>query len=175
MTSFWGADAQTCEHKILRQRAAAALHTLPQSVLAVWEHVPQSACHQLSEPQRCMLATQMSKALCKSRKCRPGRLSLQPPVMSCWKAGLQSLLPDNEYLRLDLKLAPLLNDFLHACVDELIEGVQLLPHQPLIGKEGRDHSPGVLQQAEVRVAQEQGVLARVPQGFAAGHCSCSKC
>ena len=63
MTSFWVADTHSCDHKILMQCAAAALDVFSQSILAVWECVPQTTCHQLSETQKCMLITHMIEAL----------------------------------------------------------------------------------------------------------------
>lgn len=50
-----------------------------------------------------------------------------------------------EYLlvRRDDMLVILVDDFLHLCIDELVEGVQLLPHQPLLIEIGGDDGPRI--------------------------------
>ena len=47
-------------------------------------------------------------------------------------------------LRCDNVLVVLVHDLLHLRVDELIEGLELLPHQALLLKVGRDDGPRVL-------------------------------
>jgi hypothetical protein len=44
----------------------------------------------------------------------------------------------------DDELAILIDNLLHVGVNELIEGVQLLPHQALLLEEGADDCPGIL-------------------------------
>lgn len=44
----------------------------------------------------------------------------------------------------DLNVRRLIDDLLHSILDELVEGVQLLPHKTLLLEVGADHRPGVL-------------------------------